>query len=360
VIPGVRNPEADMDDTALSVAIGGGRSKEAAHAAPEVTVVIPAYNAETTIAQALASALTQEGVSTEVIVVDDGSADATPRVVDEAARTAGSGRVRLLSHPSGANRGVAASRNLALAGARAPFVAFLDADDWFLPDSLAKRMRAMREHRDAVLVYGRIRPAWSSVDQSEFVGFGIPARPMSMVTWLLFENPIPTSAVMVRMRSVPEHPFPEHLRHQIEDWAAWLAICRRGKTLFIDEELAVYRRTPASWSTRLEDRRVRHAQLREEAELLRLLADHDLEVPRTRVAEALAYRSGILLVEALGQLARLRVPTARLCLDSALAVAGSSRILAHAAWFWMPRIKARGWFPRRDRAGPAWNAFTAS
>lgn len=99
---------------------------------PHVSVVIAAWNAEATIDRAIASALIQREVSA-VIVVDDGSTDRTVAV----ARAAddGSGRVRILALDG--NRGPAAARNAGFAASTAPFVALLDADDFFLPDRFA-------------------------------------------------------------------------------------------------------------------------------------------------------------------------------------------------------------------------------
>jgi glycosyltransferase involved in cell wall biosynthesis len=95
--------------------------------APTLTVVIPVLNEEVRITQAVRAALAAGGALAEVVVIDDGSQDGTRAAVEALART--ESRVRLLQHPGGRNRGVAASRNLGLAHARADLVAFLDADD---------------------------------------------------------------------------------------------------------------------------------------------------------------------------------------------------------------------------------------
>jgi glycosyltransferase involved in cell wall biosynthesis len=327
--------------------------------APEVTVVIPAYNAQNTITQALSSALTQGGTQAEVIVVDDGSVDGTRRVVTEAANAAGPARIRLLSHEGGVNRGVGASRNLGLEAARGALIAFLDADDLLLPGALAAGLEVFRAFPEVVLVYGRVQRSGVTGGRAPFVGLGVPNKPVSLARWLLFENPLPTSGTMVRRRPMLQCRFPEGLRHQIEDWAAWLALSRQGQAYFLDRELACYRRSAGSWTERLADRWVRHAQLIEEADLLRSLLRREPEVPVTDVNEALAYRSGVLLVETAGQLFRLRLGTARRCFTSARAIAGSAKILARATC-WVPRIRLRSWFPARRTAGPAWRAFTAS
>src|SRR5690348_11964260 len=93
---------------------------------PRLSVVIPAYNAATTIRAAVTSTLRQTRPVLEVIVVDDGSADATADVVS----AIGDPRVRLISRVNG---GPSAARNAGIAAARGEFVAFLDSDDLWLP-----------------------------------------------------------------------------------------------------------------------------------------------------------------------------------------------------------------------------------
>lgn len=99
---------------------------------PKVTVAIPCYNAERWIAAAVTSALEQEEVSVEVIVVDDGSSDASREKV----RAFGE-RVRLIE---GGRRGSNPARNLALREAAGEWVQFLDADDYLLPRKLSGQL----------------------------------------------------------------------------------------------------------------------------------------------------------------------------------------------------------------------------
>ena len=99
----------------------------------DLSVIIPCYNVEAHVGTAVRSALAQQGVELEVLVVDDGSTDGTAAVVEALLPEAG-GRMRLLRGP---HRGASAARNRGLAEARGTYVQFLDADDALLPGKLA-------------------------------------------------------------------------------------------------------------------------------------------------------------------------------------------------------------------------------
>lgn len=99
-----------------------------------VSVVIPAFNAASTIERAITSARVQTEENLEIIVVDDASSDQTPEIVAEAAKS--DARVRLLRQP--VNAGPAAARNRGIAAAKGDWIALLDADDSYFPERLAK------------------------------------------------------------------------------------------------------------------------------------------------------------------------------------------------------------------------------
>lgn len=99
---------------------------------PSVSVIVPAYNAQDTLARAVASALGQTHVEAEVVVVNDGSTDATTSVAES--MRARDARVRVIHQP---NRGLSAARNAGLDAARGEFVQFLDADDTLEPAAAA-------------------------------------------------------------------------------------------------------------------------------------------------------------------------------------------------------------------------------
>jgi glycosyltransferase involved in cell wall biosynthesis len=110
---------------------------------PLVSVVIPAYNAAATLAETLASVLAQTYRRLEVVVVDDGSADATADIV--AAIAARDARVRLVRQ---ANAGASAARNRGIAETSGALVAFVDADDLWAPDKIARQVAALHAAGD--------------------------------------------------------------------------------------------------------------------------------------------------------------------------------------------------------------------
>jgi glycosyltransferase involved in cell wall biosynthesis len=125
-------------------------TKMVANTAPSgVSVIIPAYNAETCLRHALKSVLTQEPSPLEVIVINDGSTDGT-EIVAQSFRD----RVTILSQN---NAGPAAARNRGLRTATGEFVAFLDADDYWLPGFIASCQDFLRQNCQAVAVSTGLR-----------------------------------------------------------------------------------------------------------------------------------------------------------------------------------------------------------
>jgi glycosyltransferase involved in cell wall biosynthesis len=129
-------------------AVAGLRSVTAPDSAiPQVAVVTAAYNIGKYIGETIASVLAQSLPNFEMVVVDDGSRDATARIV----AAVDDPRVRLISIP---NSGAGAARNRGLAACRAPLVVFLDADDLLLPDALERMAATMAANPGHVACFG--------------------------------------------------------------------------------------------------------------------------------------------------------------------------------------------------------------
>lgn len=122
-----------------------------------ITVIIPAYNCEKYIGQAITSVMKQTTTEDiEVLVIDDGSRDGTRKTVqsfmNQYANMNASASVRSIScHSNGRNLGVAETRNAGIRAAQGEYIAFLDADDWWTEDKLEKQMALIRK-TDAPLV----------------------------------------------------------------------------------------------------------------------------------------------------------------------------------------------------------------
>ena len=119
---------------------------------PLISVIMPAYNAQSYIEQAIGSVLTQSVTDLELLVIDDGSQDNTRQIVTDIAEK--DHRVRLLINEQ--NMGAAGTRNRGLELCRGQYVALLDSDDYYLEGMLQSMLnRAEETGADVVSVVGR-------------------------------------------------------------------------------------------------------------------------------------------------------------------------------------------------------------
>lgn len=169
-------------------------------AAAALSVVVPCYNNAAFVAEAIASIIAQSVPPAQVIVVDDGSTDASAAQVARFAPA-----VTLLRQP---NRGAAAARNTGVAAAIHPLVAFLDADDAWPHDRLAV-MLAAQAAANADLVFGAVRQCLGSVGPAAPPhGAAIPGR-------------LPGSMLLKRCLFTTIGAFDESLRSaEMIDWVA--------------------------------------------------------------------------------------------------------------------------------------------
>ena len=195
---------------------------------PAITVVIPARNARPYLARSLASIGPREDI--EIIVVDDGSTDGTAEFLEQIRRD--DPRLRILQGPQ---RGPAAARNLAIAKATAPLIAFLDADDRWRLDKLAQQEQLHADRPDLGFSFTDYRHVkWDGAPGGACFRFWprFAARhsgrgePFCLgpdgLAQLYAENVVGTSTVMARTELLRRMGgFDETLR-QAEDWDLWL------------------------------------------------------------------------------------------------------------------------------------------
>lgn len=116
-------------------------------APPRISVVVPVFNGERFLGEALRSVQSQEGVEIEVIVIDDGSTDRSFAIAEEFAQD--DPRIRILRQP---NAGLAEARNTGIRAARAEYIALLDHDDLFLPGKLVEQATFLDGNPDVAAV----------------------------------------------------------------------------------------------------------------------------------------------------------------------------------------------------------------
>jgi glycosyltransferase involved in cell wall biosynthesis len=119
----------------------------------QVSVIIPVYNAEEYVTKAVESAMLQIETG-EILLIEDCSPDNSLKICLELERKYE--KVRLLRHPNGQNKGAGASRNLGMLHAQFDYIAFLDADDYFLPDRFSVAEKIFKKYRHIDGVYEAI------------------------------------------------------------------------------------------------------------------------------------------------------------------------------------------------------------
>jgi GT2 family glycosyltransferase len=195
----------------------------------DVSVVIPTRNRGQFLRTALKSALAQQAVTSEVIVVDDASFQA----VDPAGRAG----VEVARHPT--SRGVSAARNTGIARARGAWIAFLDDDDLWAPSKLVRQLTAATD-ADRGWAYA----GYVDVDASlRLVGGVPPAAPEEVMDKLQHHNSVPAGASNVVVRSSTLERaggFADDLGMH-EDWDLWLRLARLGPPACVDEPLVALR-----------------------------------------------------------------------------------------------------------------------
>ena len=191
---------------------------------PLVSVIIPTFNSGKFIAHAVQSVLAQTYRQLEIIVIDDGSTDATKDVLREF-----NGHIRYCYQE---NRGPSAARNAGIKIARGDYICFLDADDIWMPNKLEVQLAFMEQYDDISLVFSDTE----EVDPDKGLHRSVLARTVlrndivsqipiqDAFKKLLITNFIPTSMVMVRKQCfVKAGLFNESLR-VVEDRDMWLRI----------------------------------------------------------------------------------------------------------------------------------------
>jgi glycosyltransferase involved in cell wall biosynthesis len=212
---------------------------------PTVSVVIPAYNAAWCVAKAIDSVLAQDFTDREVIVVNDGSTDDTAAVL----ATYGDA-LRVIDKPNG---GMSSARNAGIAQARGEFIAFLDADDWWLPGKLSRQVELMRSRPElgftstaarVVDPEGRLLNLWTCDRADRPILLSLFASNAGIAGG--------SSALMVRRDLLARVGGYDEGLGGVEDGDLWMRLAAVAEYACLDEPLVVVLRRSGSVSRNVE------------------------------------------------------------------------------------------------------------
>lgn len=201
---------------------------------PTVSVIIPTYNRANLIGKPIRSILSQSYQNFEIIVVDDCSTDDT----EQAISSFNDPRIRYLRHQN--NSGAAVARNTGIDNSTGDYIAFLDSDDEWLPEKLAKQLNLFQQCGSDV---GFIYTGLAAVDESNQVKRVISSSYRGNLSdRLLYSNFIGTpSTVMVKRNYLQQvKGFDPDMPSFIEDWDLWLRLAKYCEFEVIPEVLILY------------------------------------------------------------------------------------------------------------------------
>ncbi|MBE5883546.1 MAG: glycosyltransferase family 2 protein [Lachnospiraceae bacterium] len=208
-----------------------------------VSIIVPVYNVEKYIVETMDCVRRQTHTDWELLLVEDGSPDASAAVIEAYIRETGDGRIRLIRQP--ANMGAAQARNRGLKEAQGRYIAYLDADDLWVPEKLERELAFMQE-KDAAFAF----TGYEFADENG-VGTGRVVKvPETLVYREALKNTtIFTTTVMFDTEKI-DKTLLEMPIIKSEDTALWWKVLRNGYVAYgLNENLVKYRRVDNSLSS---------------------------------------------------------------------------------------------------------------
>tara|TARA_R100001369_G_scaffold29172_1_gene52440 strand:- start:130149 stop:130928 length:780 start_codon:yes stop_codon:yes gene_type:complete len=199
---------------------------------PLVSVIMPAYNSGAFISEAIQSVLAQTHTNLELLVIDDASKDNTIEITE--AFQSKDSRIKLFKNTS--NKGAGITRNIGIKEAKGTFIAFLDADDLWLPEKLNIQLEFMATH-DLAMTFS----SYNLMDESGILlNKKVKALPVLTYQKLLRSNYVGNLTGIYNVNMLGKIYCPELRKRQ--DWALWLTILSKiDSTKGIEKPLANYR-----------------------------------------------------------------------------------------------------------------------
>jgi glycosyltransferase involved in cell wall biosynthesis len=221
-----------------------------------VSIITIFLNAGEFLAEAIDSVFAQTHSNWELLLVDDGSTDDSAEIALRYSRDYPD-RVRYLQHDNHQNRGMSASRNLGVVSARGEFIAFLDADDVWLPRKLEEQVAILSSQPDAAMVYGAIEwwYSWTGKPEDAHRDF-IPelnvepnrlVQPPGLLAPLLKNESVTATNGLLRREIIESvGGYEESFRGMYEDQVFYTKICLKAPVFVADNCWYRWRKHPAS------------------------------------------------------------------------------------------------------------------
>lgn len=208
---------------------------------PVITVVIPAYNAERTLEETVRSVQAQTFSDIEIIIINDGSTDQTRNLIENLTDP----RIKVFSYE---NSGVAVARNRGVTHAAGEFIAFIDADDLWMPDKLELQLSALKQHPEAGVAY-----SWNYF-YYEQTGAQIPGHVANfegdVYAFLLQENFLANgSNPLIRRQAIDQIGGFDPTFPHCADWDFYLRLAAQWQFVRVPKHQVIYRQSLHSMSS---------------------------------------------------------------------------------------------------------------
>jgi len=243
---------------------------------PDISIVMGVYNGADRLRETMESVLSQEGVSLEFIVIDDGSTDGSDVTLADYARH--DARVRILHQQ---NQGLTRALITGCEAARGKYIARQDAGDISLPNRLGLQKAVLDQHEDCAFV-----SCWTTMigprDEYLFTlkGRGHASSPVRILSkreekWVVIDGPTHHGSVMFRREAYVRAGGYRAAFYYAQDWDLWYRLAALGTFAMIEQYLYRGRITPDSISSLRRDQQVACARLSRKAMALRLAGHSD-------------------------------------------------------------------------------------
>jgi len=204
-----------------------------------VSVIIPVFNSIGSLENAVFSTLSHESVG-EVIIIDDGSIDGSLQLALRLSLE--NSILKVYFHPNHQNLGVSATRNLGIQKSNFPFIAFLDSDDYYLPNRFEESIRLLNDNPEIDACFGFVKMINTISQKEELFGFTKRKNNESVLTYLLKGGYFHTNSILVRKSILDRIGYFDTNLMVHEDVELWIRIAFFGsiESIIGKEAIAVY------------------------------------------------------------------------------------------------------------------------